>query len=81
MIVKKTTTRSYEITKCVRWETTVGEVIETRKKIGKKTPDLSKCFSCGHKFAEDEYPYLAIVKGTKNQFLCTECAKKVEEEE
>ena len=79
MIITKTYTKKYEIIGCVKWETTVGDVIETRNKMGLKTPDLSKCFVCGHKFMNSEYPYLAITKGTTNKFICLECAKKIEE--
>lgn len=79
MIITKTYTKKYEIIGCVKLETTVGDVIETRNKKGLKTPDLSKCFVCGHKFINSEYPYIAIVKGTtNNKFICSECAKKVE---
>lgn len=31
------------------------------------------CFNCGHKFKDDEDIYLAMFKGTLNDFLCFLC--------
>lgn len=34
-------------------------------------------FVCGYKFGNEEYPYLALIKNYKNQFICEKCAEKV----
>lgn len=80
MIITKTYSIEYEIIKCVKWESTIGEVIERHYKMREDIYDLSKCFVCEHKFITSEYPYLAIIKGTKNKFICSECAKKIDKE-
>ena len=80
MIITKTYSIEYEIIKCVKWKRTIGEVVEMYYKMREDICDLSKCFVCEHKFITSEYPYLATIKGTKNKFICSECAKKIKRE-
>ena len=35
------------------------------------------CFCCNHKFTDDEYTYLGIVKGDKNRIFCKDCAERI----
>ena len=48
-----------------------GKFREIRKRLGLKVQRC--CFNCEHKFSDDEDIYLAMFKGTLNQFLCKEC--------
>ena len=77
MIVKKTYTKIYEIIDCSKWNGTLGETKKRAQELGVHEHDIDKCFVCEHKFTDDDYPYLAIFKGRKNDFICEECAKKV----
>lgn len=77
MKIKKTTTRTYEIYDCVKWEMSVGETIIKREKVGMKNKGLDKCFCCGINFSSNYIPYLALVRNHKNVFICEECANEV----
>lgn len=35
-----------------------------------------RCFSCNHKFKDDEDTYLVMLSGTHNQLFCKECNDK-----
>lgn len=80
MIINKTTTRKYDIYDCAKWKMTVGNTISSREKMGMSTKGLNQCFVCKKNLNYDEYPYLALVKNSKNVFVCEECAKKILEE-
>ena len=80
MKITKTTTKTYEIYDCAKWSMTVGDTISKRKKIGLKTKGLDKCFCCNHKFESHDFPYLGLIKGKENMFICEKCAEKVEME-
>lgn len=78
MIIKKTTTRIYDVYDCARWDTSVKDTISVREKYGMKTVGLDKCFICEKRFDGDYLPYLALIRGHKNQFICDDCAKVVQ---
>lgn len=80
MIITKTTIKTYEIYDCAKWEISVGETIVRREKVGMKTKGYDKCFSCGHKFQSDDFPYLGLIRNHSNEFICTDCARKVNPE-
>lgn len=80
MKLTKTTTKTYEIYDCVKWECTVGSTIKHREKVGLKNLGLDKCFCCGKKFKGDDFPYLGLVRNHRNVFLCEKCAGKVKNE-
>ena len=74
-IIEKHITKRYEVTDIARflkYETFIG----ARKGMN-NTPKT--CFCCGHKFSEEEYTYLGIVKGDKNRIFCENCAKDIGE--
>lgn len=50
MIITKTTTRTYEIYDCAKWDMTVGDTITKREKVGMKSKGLDKCFACKKNF-------------------------------
>ena len=77
MKITKTTVREYEICDCAKWRQTIGETLAFRESRGIKNRGLDKCFVCGYKFGNEEYPYLALIKNYKNQFICEKCAEKV----
>ena len=77
MKITKTTVREYEICDCAKWRQTIGETLAFRESHGIKNRGLDKCFVCGYKFGNEEYPYLALIKNYKNQFICEKCAEKV----
>lgn len=77
MKITKRFTRKYEVYDCAEWMSTFGDTISYRKTLGLNNKGLSKCFICGKKFNDDEYPYLAAVKNHKNVFICKDCAKEV----
>lgn len=77
MKITKTTVREYEICDCTKWRPTIGETLAFRESRGIKNRGLDKCFVCGYKFGNEEYPYLALIKNYKNQFICEKCAEKV----
>ena len=37
------------------------------------------CFNCHHKFTDDEFIYLGIIKGKKNELFCEKCANELKE--
>lgn len=77
MKITKTTTKTYDIYDCAKWGMSVGDTIVRREKVGMKSKGFDKCFACNKKFNYDDYPYLALVRGHKNVFICEECAKQV----
>jgi len=80
MIVEKTTTEHYEVTLFPDvWNIEQGDFMRTRKKRGLKTKPFEKCFCCGHKFLEHEIPVVAKVSKIGNRFICSKCAKEVQE--
>lgn len=75
MKVVKVTKRIYEVLHAVdRPFTKFGKFRETRERLGLKVQ--IRCFNCGHRFEEDEEIYLAMFRGTLNQFLCKNCNDK-----
>lgn len=80
MKVSKTTVRNYEIYDCAKWQSTIGETLMFRQSLGVKNRGLDKCFACGYKFGSEEKPYLGLIKNHSNQFICRECAMKVNPE-
>lgn len=77
MKIIKTTTKTYEIYDCAKWEMSVGETIVRREKVGMKTRGYDKCFACGYKFQADDFPYLGLIRNHSNEFICTDCARRV----
>ncbi len=72
-VIEKHIVKKYEVTDIARflkYETFLGGRIGM-----KNTPKT--CFKCGHKFTNDEYTYLGIVKGDKNRIFCEECAEEI----
>lgn len=80
MKINRTTTKTYDIFDCAKWEMSVGDTILKREMIGMKSGGLDKCFSCKKKFESTDYPYLALIRNHKNMFICEECARKVNPE-
>lgn len=80
MKITKTTTKTYDIYDCAKWQMTVGDTILKREQIGMKTKGFDKCFICKHKFNPSEIPYLALIRTHPNVFICKDCAKKVNKE-
>lgn len=80
MKITKTTTKTYEIYDCAKWQMTIGDTIFHREKVGLKSRGFDKCFCCQKKFYADYIPYLALVRGHTNQFICDECAEIVNAE-
>lgn len=80
MEVVKTTVRKFDVYDCVKWGTTVGDTLSFRDEHGIKNRGLDKCFICGYKFPPDEFPYLGLIKNHANQFICRNCAEKVNPE-
>ena len=80
MKITKTTTKTYEIYDCAKWSMTIGDTILKREEIGLKTKGFDKCFSCGHKFKYDDIPYLGLIRGHANMFICETCAEKLAKE-
>ena len=80
MIITKTTIKTYEIYDCAKWEISVGETIIRREAIGMKTKGYDKCFACGHKFQSYDFPYLGLIRNHSNEFICIDCARKVNSE-
>lgn len=80
MKITKTTIKTYEIYDCAKWEMSIGETIVRREKVGMKTRGYDKCFACGHKFKSDDFPYLGLIRNHSNEFICTDCARKVNPE-
>ena len=80
MIIKKTSTKTYDIYDCVKWGMTVRDTISSRERKGLKNSGLDRCFVCGKKFDDDYFPNLALIKGAKNQFICDDCAEAVQKE-
>lgn len=80
MKVTKTTTKTYEIYDCAKWEMSVGDTILKREKMGMKSKGFDKCFACKYKFKYEDIPYLGLVRGHSNAFICKECAEKLEKE-
>ena len=78
MKITKTTTKTYEIYGCVKWEMTVGDTLKRREEAGVKSKGLDKCFVCGKKFHSEETPYLALIKNHSNMLICEKCAEGVE---
>jgi hypothetical protein len=78
MIIKKTSTKTYDIYDCAKWGMTVKNTISAREQKGMKSAGLDKCFICGKRFDGDYLPYLALIRGHKNQFICDECAESVQ---
>lgn len=72
--------RNYEIYDCAKWQSTIGETLMFRQSLGVKNRGLDKCFACGYKFGSEEKPYLGLIKNHSNQFICRECAMKVNPE-
>ena len=58
----------------------IGETLMFRQSLGVKNRGLDKCFACGYKFGSEEKPYLGLIKNHSNQFICRECAMKVNPE-
>ena len=79
MKITKTTTKTYEIYDCARWEMTVGDAIQGREKAGMKNKGLDKCFCCEKKFQSEEIPFLALIRNYKNMFICEKCAEQLKE--
>ena len=50
MKINRTTTKTYDIFDCAKWEMSVGATILKREMIGMKSGGLDKCFSCKKKF-------------------------------
>lgn len=80
MKITKTTTKTYDVYDCAKWRMSIGDTIISREKVGMKTRDFDKCFICKKKFEYNDFPYLALIRGHKNSFICEDCAKKVNQE-
>ena len=77
MIIKKTTTKQYEVTIIPGvWKIPFGKFIEVREKHGLKTKPFEHCFCCGHAFTNDEIPVMASVSSKGNLFVCAKCAEQ-----
>lgn len=74
MEVVKITKRVYKCLSVAEKPLKFGKFREVRERLGLKVQRC--CFSCRHKFTEDEYIYLAMFKGTLNHFLCKDCRDK-----
>jgi hypothetical protein len=72
-VIEKHITKKYEvmdIARFLKYATFVGG-----RKGMRNTPKT--CFRCGHKFTDDEYTYLGVVKGDKNRIFCKSCAEHI----
>jgi hypothetical protein len=80
-IIKTVTkTNIHEITYCsskksfMKW----GHFKKIRTEHGQSISLYKKCFSCDHKFEDDEDIYVATVTQKGNVFFCLDCSKKYE---
>lgn len=73
-IITKTTIKRYEVTQIARFlKYDVHKEARTRYSLSlQKT-----CFKCGHKFQDEEYTYIGMIKGSLNQLFCKDCAEKI----
>ena len=83
MKITKNVSRTYQVSTIWPYGK-YGAFVEQRKKAfggDGKMKDLSKCFKCGHEFAEDDDVNAAFLKGHKNVFICNNCVEKLRQEE
>lgn len=78
MKLTKTYSKTYEIEFWPNSDIvkTWGEFREVRERNKQNTRQFSKCFICGHSFAEDEKVVIASVKTKGNLFVCENCFKE-----
>lgn len=77
MKITKTYTKTYELFDAAKWGMTFGATIENRKKQNLSNKELHTCFICDYEFKDDGIPYLGLIRGNKNVFLCDKCGKGV----
>lgn len=74
-IIERHITRRYEVTDIARFMK--FSVFHDARKNMRDNP--TTCFKCHHKFDDDEYIYLGIVKGG-NRIFCKACAEQISKE-
>lgn len=75
MEVKVTITRTYVVSQVMdRPFMKFGTFRKSREKLGLSVE--RKCFSCGHKFTDDEDTFLVFFNNTHNRLFCRECKEK-----
>lgn len=74
MEVIKITKRTYKCLSVAENHWKFRKFREIRERLGLKVQRC--CFNCNHKFTDDDDMYLAMFKGTSNQFLCKKCKDK-----
>ena len=77
MKITKTIKYTYNLYDCAKWGMTATETIQKRKEASIPVKGLDRCFVCKKKFEIDEYPYLALIEKHNNEFICKDCARKV----
>ena len=50
-----------------------GELFAANKKV------RHTCFKCNHKFQDDDFTYLGLIKKHKNEIFCEKCANEIAE--
>ena len=83
MNIVKNVSRSYPITTIWPFGK-FGEFAAKRRQVyggDGNMKSLSKCFNCGHEFANDDDINAAFLTGHTNVFLCNSCADKLSQEE
>ena len=70
--IKKVRTEHFVLMELSKFMT-YGTFSGARKGL-KYTP--KSCFNCRHKFQDNEFIYLGIIQGKKNEIFCEKCADK-----
>lgn len=80
MLIRKTTTRNYEIEFFpAAFSCTVGDFIKQRERLGLSTQGFKTCFICGRRLNMYRKPIVISVSGVGNRFACDACYEKNKE--
>lgn len=80
MKITKTSAKTYEVLGIYPYPPTWGKFKATREKYHLPVAKFERCFSCNHKFSEDEKLYVMVVKPEGNKLVCEKCAEKYKQE-
>ena len=72
-VIERQVVKRYEVTDMLRFMK--YDFFTNARKGMSRTP--KSCFRCGHRFVDDEWIYLGVVKGDRNRIFCESCGEHI----
>ena len=67
----------HSVSKCIKWNMSIGDTIQSRASHGLSTNGMHNCYLCNYEFTFTDIPYIIYFRNNMVKFICHKCALNI----